>query len=151
MTRQTGRCRHCGAVLHHTFVDLGMSPLCESYLAAGQLNEMEPFYPLHVFVCDRCFLVQLQEYVPPESIFSEFAYFSSYADSWVAHARAYLTRPVGRRDCVDTLNNGCASLVRPVGPRFLARKRGSAIAGDRILPTALHGIRAAAGGGAGGA
>jgi SAM-dependent methyltransferase len=96
MTRQTGRCRHCGAVLHHTFVDLGMSPLCESYLAADQLNEMEPFYPLHVFVCDRCFLVQLQEYVPPESIFSEYAYFSSYADSWVAHARAYVDEMIER-------------------------------------------------------
>jgi SAM-dependent methyltransferase len=66
-----------------------MSPLCESYLGADQLNEMEPFYPLHVYVCDRCFLVQLQEYVGRETIFSEYAYFSSYSDSWLAHAKRY--------------------------------------------------------------
>ncbi|MGH6692761.1 MAG: class I SAM-dependent methyltransferase, partial [Gammaproteobacteria bacterium] len=58
-----GRCRHCQASLRHTFVDLGMSPPCESYLTVDQLNGMERFYPLHVLVCDRCFLVQLQQYV----------------------------------------------------------------------------------------
>ena len=73
--------------LHHTFVDLGMSPLCESFLPADQLNQMEPFYPLHVFVCEQCFLVQLEEYVSPEHIFTEYAYFSSYSDSWLAHAQ----------------------------------------------------------------
>lgn len=72
-----------------TFVDLGMSPLCESFLPADQLNRMEPFFPLHALVCDDCFLVQLQEYVSPEHIFTEYAYFSSYSTSWVAHARAY--------------------------------------------------------------
>ena len=82
-------CRFCGAPLRHTFVDLGMSPLCESYLPADQLNAMEPFYPLHVYVCDRCYLVQLQEYVKREAIFTEYAYFSSYSDSWLAHARRY--------------------------------------------------------------
>jgi len=82
-------CRFCGAPLRHTFVDLGMSPLCESYLPADQLNVMEPFYPLHVYVCDRCYLVQLQEYVKREAIFTEYAYFSSYSDSWLAHARRY--------------------------------------------------------------
>src|SRR5437870_1121307 len=76
-------CRFCGAPLTKTFVDLGMSPLCESYVSADQLNQMEPFYPLHVFVCDHCFLVQLQEYVSPETIFTEYAYFSSYAESWL--------------------------------------------------------------------
>ena len=70
-------CRHCGHALSHTFVDLGMSPLCESYLAADQLNDMEPFYPLRVYACDACYLVQLEEYVSPEAIFSEYAYFSS--------------------------------------------------------------------------
>ncbi|HEY8176281.1 MAG TPA: class I SAM-dependent methyltransferase, partial [Gemmatimonadaceae bacterium] len=70
-------------------VNLGKSPLCESYLAADQLNEMEPFYPLHVYVCGECFLVQLQEYVSRETIFTEYAYFSSYSDSWLAHARRY--------------------------------------------------------------
>src|SRR5258707_8674600 len=85
----TSRCRFCGAPLTTTFVDLGMSPLCESYLSAEQLDQMEPFYPLHVQVCSACLLVQLQEYVSPERIFSEYAYFSSYADTWVEHAKAY--------------------------------------------------------------
>jgi SAM-dependent methyltransferase len=82
-------CLFCGTVLRHTFVDLGMSPLCESYVSREKLNHMEPFYPLHVYVCDQCFLVQLEEYVSPEAIFSEYAYFSSYADSWVEQMRGY--------------------------------------------------------------
>jgi hypothetical protein len=87
-------CRFCGAGLEHTFVDLGMSPLCESILCAEQLNQMEPFYPLHVYVCGQCFLVQLQEYVSPEAIFSDYAYFSSYSDSWLAHAKNYSDKMV---------------------------------------------------------
>ncbi|MGH6895136.1 MAG: methyltransferase domain-containing protein [Geminicoccaceae bacterium] len=83
------RCRLCGGALAHTFVDLGMSPLCESYLAFGQLDAMEPYFPLHVLVCGSCFLVQLKEYVSPESIFREYAYFSSYSTTWVAHAKSY--------------------------------------------------------------
>jgi len=90
------RCRFCGFHIKQTFVDLGMSPLCESFLRADQLNQMEPFYPLHVYVCGRCFLVQLQEYVSPENIFSDYAYFSSYSDSWLAHARAYTDQMVER-------------------------------------------------------
>jgi 2-polyprenyl-3-methyl-5-hydroxy-6-metoxy-1,4-benzoquinol methylase len=93
-----GHCRFCGTPLRHTFVDLGMSPLCESYLSAEQLNQMEPFYPLHVYVCDQCFLVQVEEYVSPEAIFTEYAYFSSFADSWVQHAKNYaemITRRLG--------------------------------------------------------
>lgn len=82
-------CRFCGESLRFTFVDLGMSPLCESFLSPGQLNQMEPFYPLHVFVCENCFLVQLEEFVSPEHIFTEYAYFSSYADSWLRHAKDY--------------------------------------------------------------
>lgn len=82
-------CRSCGATLCHTFIDLGMSPLCESYVPAERLDQMEPFYPLHVFVCGTCFLVQLREFVSPQEIFTEYAYFSSYADSWVEHARIY--------------------------------------------------------------
>jgi len=82
-------CLSCGTALRHTFVDLGMSPLCTSYLSTEQLNQMEPFYPLHVWVCERCFLVQLEEFVSPEAIFTEYAYFSSYADSWVEHMRRY--------------------------------------------------------------
>jgi SAM-dependent methyltransferase len=83
-------CRFCKAPLKHTFVDLGMSPLCESYLTADQLNGMEPFYPLHVKVCDECFLVQLDQYVTAEHIFKEYAYFSSYSDSWLKHAANYV-------------------------------------------------------------
>ena len=82
-------CRVCHSPLSETFVDLGMSPLCERYVPADQLDEMEPFYPLHVRICPNCLLVQLPEYVPPEVIFSEYAYFSSYSDSWVDHARRY--------------------------------------------------------------
>src|SRR5258707_7636150 len=86
----TARCRFCQTPLRHTFVDLGMSPLCESYLPADQLNAMEPFYPLHVKVCEECYLVQLEEYVSPEHIFTEYAYFSSYSDSWLKHASNYV-------------------------------------------------------------
>jgi SAM-dependent methyltransferase len=89
-------CLSCGQELRHTFVDLGMSPLCESYVPPERLQQMEPFYPLHVYVCDRCFLVQLQEFVSPESIFTEYAYFSSYADSWVEHMRRYAEMAVQR-------------------------------------------------------
>jgi SAM-dependent methyltransferase len=82
-------CLFCRTPLERTFVDLGMSPLCESYVAAENLNRMEPFYPLHVKVCDECFLVQLEEYVSPEHIFTEYAYFSSYSESWLKHAKDY--------------------------------------------------------------
>ncbi len=83
-------CRFCGAALRHTFVDLGMSPLCQTHIEPHQLNHMEPFYPLHVWLCHDCFLVQLEEYVSPTDIFTEYAYFSSYSDSWVAHAKRYV-------------------------------------------------------------
>jgi hypothetical protein len=89
-------CRFCAAPLRHTFVDLGMSPLCESYVPAERLAAMEPFYPLHVRICERCLLVQLEEFVAPEEIFTEYAYFSSYSDSWVAHARRYVEMAVER-------------------------------------------------------
>jgi SAM-dependent methyltransferase len=82
-------CRLCRTPLRHTFVDLGMSPLCESFVTAENLDAMEPYYPLHALVCDGCFLVQLSEYVSPEHIFTEYAYFSSYSTSWIAHAKAY--------------------------------------------------------------
>src|SRR6516164_350633 len=82
-------CRLCGAELTRTFVDLGMSPLCESYVAEERLDEAEVFYPLRVRLCGECLLVQLPAYVPGEDIFSDYAYFSSYSDSWVAHAKRY--------------------------------------------------------------
>ena len=92
------RCRFCQTPLSHTFVDLGMSPLCESYLSRDGLNQMEPFYPLHVYVCGECFLVQLEAYVTAEHIFGDYAYFSSYSESWVEHARVYTEKMVERFD-----------------------------------------------------
>jgi SAM-dependent methyltransferase len=89
-TSTAPRCRFCAQPLRHTFVDLGMSPLCESFLKADQLNRVEPFYPLHVKVCEECYLVQLEEYVSPENIFTEYAYFSSFSDSWLRHASSYV-------------------------------------------------------------
>jgi hypothetical protein len=85
--RNATGCRFCGHVLSHTFVDLGMSPLSQSHIEACKLNQKEPFYPLHVFVCEKCLLVQLPEHVSPKEIFSEYAYFSSYADTWLKHVR----------------------------------------------------------------
>ena len=89
-------CRFCAAPLRHTFVDLGMSPLCESYVPAERVNAMEPFYPLHAKVCESCLLVQLEEFVSGEDIFTEYAYFSSYSDSWVEHARRYVEMAIER-------------------------------------------------------
>jgi len=89
-------CRLCGTELTRTFVDLGMSPLCESYVPTERLDEPEVFYPLHVRLCDSCLLVQLPAYVSGEHIFSDYAYFSSYSDSWVAHAKGYAEAMIDR-------------------------------------------------------
>ncbi|MGD9597429.1 MAG: methyltransferase domain-containing protein [Steroidobacteraceae bacterium] len=89
-------CRFCGTELSHTFVDLGMSPLCQTHIEPYQLNHMERFYPLHVWVCGTCYLVQLEEYVAPDAIFSDYAYFSSYSESWVEHARQYAEQMIAR-------------------------------------------------------
>lgn len=96
MGSRSFRCRFCGAALKTSFVDLGMSPLCQTHIAPSQLHEMEPFFPLHAYVCDECFLVQLQEFVSPQDIFSEYAYFSSYSTSWVEHARRYAAMAIER-------------------------------------------------------
>jgi len=90
--QSTKSCRFCGAGLERTFVDLGMSPLCETYPSAKDLERGEVYYPLQVFVCDRCFLVQLGEYETPENIFTEYPYFSSYSDSWLKHAENYCAK-----------------------------------------------------------
>ena len=90
------RCRHCNSELTVSFCDLGMSPLANSYLSGDQLDRMEPFYPLHAYVCSNCFLVQLQEFETPEHIFTDYAYFSSFSDSFVAHAKAYVEDMVKR-------------------------------------------------------
>ncbi len=104
------QCRLCGAPLTRTFVDLGMSPLCESYVPEERLDEAEAFYPLHVRLCDSCLLVQLPAYVSGEHIFSEYAYFSSYSDSWVAHAKRYAEAMMGRLDLTpDSLVTEVAS------------------------------------------
>jgi SAM-dependent methyltransferase len=90
------RCRFCDSAQTERFVDLGMSPLCESFLGPDEIDGMESFYPLDVFVCTHCFLVQLREYVAPGEIFREYAYFSSYSDSWLAHARRFSEDVTGR-------------------------------------------------------
>jgi hypothetical protein len=83
-------CRFCGTPLDLTVVDLGMSPLCESFLRVDQTRHMEPFFPLRVFACERCYLVQLEAFVAPDEIFTEYAYFSAYSTAWVEHARQYV-------------------------------------------------------------
>ena len=89
-------CRLCGATQMRTFVDLGMSPLCESYVPPDRIDDAETYYPLHVRVCESCLLVQLPAYVAAEEIFSDYAYFSSYSDSWVAHAKRYAQAMIDR-------------------------------------------------------
>lgn len=95
---RTSGCRFCGTPLEHVFVDLGMSPPCESYLEQSELDNEESFFPLRVFVCHECFLVQLREYLSPSEIFTEYAYFSSYSKSWLDHARAYVQMVMDRFD-----------------------------------------------------
>ena len=84
------KCRFCDNDLRHTFADLGMSTLSNAYLEKEDLGRMEPFYPLTVYVCQRCLLVQLPEFESPEQIFSNYAYFSSYSTSWLKHAENYV-------------------------------------------------------------
>ncbi|MEV0135464.1 class I SAM-dependent methyltransferase [Dactylosporangium sp. NPDC050688] len=101
-------CRLCGAELTETFVDLGMSPLCESYVPADRVDAPETFYPLHVRTCSECLLVQLPAYVAGEEIFSDYLYFSSYSSSWVEHARRYSV------SMIEKLNLTAESLVAEV-------------------------------------
>ena len=89
-------CRFCGAPLSHVFVDLGASPLANSYLEPADLRQAETFYPLCVYVCGECFLVQLPEEERPEAIFSDYAYFSSYSESWLRHAETYAAAMIER-------------------------------------------------------
>ncbi len=90
------RCRFCGEKVEYTFADLGLSPLANSYVKEDRLDYMEPFYPLHVRVCNRCFLVQLPQLATREEIFEEYAYFSSYSDSWLEHCRVYADAMIDR-------------------------------------------------------
>jgi SAM-dependent methyltransferase len=110
-------CRFCAAPLDHVVVDLGVSPLCESFLRPDELDRMEPFYPLRAMVCARCFLVQLPAYVAPDEIFVEYAYFSSFSDSWLDHARQYAERmrrelDLGPTDLVVELGSNDGYLLR---------------------------------------
>jgi len=95
-------CRFCASPLELTVVDLGMSPLCESFLPAERIEDMEPFFPLHVRACERCWLVQLPAFVTPEEIFTEYAYFSAYSTAWVEHAREYVEMISSRLRLGDT-------------------------------------------------
>jgi hypothetical protein len=90
------QCRFCDNALEYTFVDLGISPLSNSYLKSEQLNHMEPFYPLRVYVCEQCFLVQLPVFQSSENIFCDYAYFSSFSDSWLQHAKTYTDLMINR-------------------------------------------------------
>lgn len=91
MMKQAGReCRFCGTPLQHTFVDLGMSPVANSNIKPENSQDMEPFFPLHAYVCDSCYLVQLEKFQSPGEIFSDYAYFSSYSQSWLQHAKDYV-------------------------------------------------------------
>jgi hypothetical protein len=98
-------CRFCSSDLRRTFVDLGASPLCESFLTESECRGPECHYPLHVYVCENCFLVQLEEFVSPEQIFREYAYFSSYSESWLDHSRQYVA------DVIERLQLDASSLV----------------------------------------
>src|SRR4051794_33053791 len=89
-------CRFCGAPLKVVFADLGMCPIANSLVTADRLAGMEPFYPLRALVCEECFLVQSEEFEPPEGIFADYTYFSSFSTSWLAHAKAYTDKTVER-------------------------------------------------------
>jgi len=90
------KCRFCDNLLFHTFVDLGVSPLANSFLSGENLSAAEIFYPLHVFTCHECFLVQLEEFESPDKIFLDYAYFSSYSQSWLRHAESYTEMVIDR-------------------------------------------------------
>lgn len=89
-------CRFCSAPLERVFIDLGMSPLANSYLRNEKAKQDERFFPLRAYVCGECFLVQLEEWEAPENIFGDYAYFSSYSESWLQHAKSYVTRVIER-------------------------------------------------------
>ena len=90
------RCRFCGSPLNHTFADLGVSPLSNSYLSRERLNQAESFFPLHAYVCAECFLVQLEAFETPDKIFTDYAYFSSFSETWLAHCREYVQKMLKR-------------------------------------------------------
>ncbi|MBK5452062.1 class I SAM-dependent methyltransferase [Bacillus sp. TH22] len=90
------KCRFCHSLLKDTFIDLGVSPLANSFVAPENSYKMEPFYPLHTFVCNSCLLVQLDEFESPQNIFHDYLYFSSYSSSWLLHAKQYVEMAIKR-------------------------------------------------------
>ncbi len=102
------KCNFCKTPLVHHVTDLGMQPLCEERIKPGQINQMEPHFPLKVYVCDKCFLVQVPESVAPEYIYRDYGYYSSYSDSWLEHARKYVGMIIPR------FNIGKESLVAEI-------------------------------------
>lgn len=90
------RCRICASRLGETFANLGMTPLANSFIHPGKADQVEPFYPLHAFVCSVCHLVQLPEIEAPEKIFGDYLYFSSFSDSWLRHAETYAKQMIER-------------------------------------------------------
>lgn len=82
-------CRFCSRSTLHSFVDLGVTPLSNAFVKEEHLGKYETFYPLHAYVCSSCFLVQLEQFESPEQIFGDYAYFSSYSNSWLEHAERY--------------------------------------------------------------
>ena len=94
MKMHNATCRFCGSPLTGSLVDLGRSPLANSYLLARDLTQPEPMYPLHAKICPQCFLVQLEMFASPKKIFSEYAYFSSYSQTWLRHAEAYAKQTI---------------------------------------------------------
>jgi hypothetical protein len=90
------QCRFCQTPLKHSFADLGMSPLANSYLKPEELHQAEAFYPMHVYVCETCYLVQLPEFESPQHIFGDYAYFSSYSETWLKHAKTYVEQMIER-------------------------------------------------------
>ena len=84
------KCRHCGKIVEHTFLDLGFSPMSNAYLTEDTLTRPEKHYPLKIKVCNHCWLVQTEDYAKVDEIFSaDYAYFSSTSTSWMAHAKHY--------------------------------------------------------------
>jgi SAM-dependent methyltransferase len=96
MIENQDACRFCSQPLEHSFCDLGMTPLSNSYLVKDQLEKGEAFFPLHAYVCAHCFLVQVKSYELPQNIFGDYAYFSSYSDSWLKHCQNYVEKMIAR-------------------------------------------------------
>jgi SAM-dependent methyltransferase len=143
---QVHRCRLCDAPLHHTFADLGTSPLANAYIEPDEVEREEPLYPLRAYVCADCFLVQLPAVTTPETIFGDYAYFSSYSDSWLDHARRYaemiaerLSLGPGSRVVEVASNDGyLLQFFQPRGISVLGvepARNVAAVARERGIPT----------------